>query len=233
MGVKFSCGVYLIEPNETEENHLIEYERGQRPGVTRLTCLQSAIRRWEQEIFTFDFVLARNVGSYCLQESYVYNERKQLKETLMPIDPLHQYQELCNDCRSREASAWVIPTGSFTWTALVIQVLLNMKPGANMLVLSIINALVFSALFTLFARWTLYQLATQRAIQKLLKKREFSEFLPISQYMEINEEAFTNDGFVARFFARRSSTRYLYFVMSTILVGDIALTVWVLIKILQ
>lgn len=28
---------------------LIEYERGQRPGATRLTCLQNAIRRWEQE----------------------------------------------------------------------------------------------------------------------------------------------------------------------------------------
>ncbi|MEW6401889.1 MAG: hypothetical protein AB1649_08825 [Chloroflexota bacterium] len=28
---------------------LIEYERGQRPGATRMTCLQSAIRRWEQE----------------------------------------------------------------------------------------------------------------------------------------------------------------------------------------
>jgi hypothetical protein len=28
---------------------LIEYERGQRPGATRLTCLQNAIHRWEQE----------------------------------------------------------------------------------------------------------------------------------------------------------------------------------------
>ena len=28
---------------------LIEYERGQRPGATRLTCLQKAISRWEQE----------------------------------------------------------------------------------------------------------------------------------------------------------------------------------------
>jgi len=28
---------------------LIEYERGQRPGATRLTCLQNAISRWEQE----------------------------------------------------------------------------------------------------------------------------------------------------------------------------------------
>jgi hypothetical protein len=28
---------------------LIEYERGQRPGATRLTCLQNAIQRWEQE----------------------------------------------------------------------------------------------------------------------------------------------------------------------------------------
>jgi hypothetical protein len=28
---------------------LIEYERGQKPGATRLTCLQNAIRRWEQE----------------------------------------------------------------------------------------------------------------------------------------------------------------------------------------
>jgi hypothetical protein len=28
---------------------LIEYERGLRPGATRLTCLQNAIRRWEQE----------------------------------------------------------------------------------------------------------------------------------------------------------------------------------------
>ena len=28
---------------------LIEYERGQNPIATRLTCLQNAIRRWEQE----------------------------------------------------------------------------------------------------------------------------------------------------------------------------------------
>ncbi len=28
---------------------LIEYEREQRPGATRLTCLQDAITRWEQE----------------------------------------------------------------------------------------------------------------------------------------------------------------------------------------
>ena len=28
---------------------LIEYERQQKPNATRLTCLQQAIRRWEQE----------------------------------------------------------------------------------------------------------------------------------------------------------------------------------------
>lgn len=28
---------------------LIEYERQQKPNATRLTCLQHAIRRWEQE----------------------------------------------------------------------------------------------------------------------------------------------------------------------------------------
>ena len=28
---------------------LIEYDRGQNPNATRLTCLQNAIRRWEQE----------------------------------------------------------------------------------------------------------------------------------------------------------------------------------------
>jgi hypothetical protein len=28
---------------------LIEYERRQRPGATRLTCLQHAVQRWEQE----------------------------------------------------------------------------------------------------------------------------------------------------------------------------------------
>jgi hypothetical protein len=28
---------------------LIEYERGQTPNATRLTCLQNAIRRWESE----------------------------------------------------------------------------------------------------------------------------------------------------------------------------------------
>ncbi len=28
---------------------LIEYERGQNPNATRLTCLQNAVRRWEQE----------------------------------------------------------------------------------------------------------------------------------------------------------------------------------------
>ena len=28
---------------------LIDYERGQNPNATRLTCLQNAIQRWEQE----------------------------------------------------------------------------------------------------------------------------------------------------------------------------------------
>jgi hypothetical protein len=28
---------------------LIEYERKQKPNATRLTCLQNAISRWEQE----------------------------------------------------------------------------------------------------------------------------------------------------------------------------------------
>jgi len=28
---------------------LIAYERGQKPDATRLTCLQNAIRRWQQE----------------------------------------------------------------------------------------------------------------------------------------------------------------------------------------
>lgn len=28
---------------------LIEYEQAQKPEATRLTCLQNAIRRWEQE----------------------------------------------------------------------------------------------------------------------------------------------------------------------------------------
>lgn len=28
---------------------LIQFERGQKPNATRLTCLQNAIRRWEQE----------------------------------------------------------------------------------------------------------------------------------------------------------------------------------------
>ena len=28
---------------------LVDYERGQKPGATRLTCLQNAIQRWEQE----------------------------------------------------------------------------------------------------------------------------------------------------------------------------------------
>jgi len=101
-----NCGVYLDEPNDTDEEHpkfrpkskfslaiesvmrkihgephpaeelfigalreaalfddllrkvggdrsvverLIEYERGQKPGATRLTCLQNAISCWERE----------------------------------------------------------------------------------------------------------------------------------------------------------------------------------------
>ncbi|HEU0292817.1 MAG TPA: hypothetical protein VFR47_08770 [Anaerolineales bacterium] len=28
---------------------LIEYEKRQKPGATRLTCLQNAVQRWEQE----------------------------------------------------------------------------------------------------------------------------------------------------------------------------------------
>ncbi len=28
---------------------LIDYERGQKPNATRLTCLQNAVNRWEQE----------------------------------------------------------------------------------------------------------------------------------------------------------------------------------------
>ena len=30
-------------------DRLIEFERGEQPGATRLACLQSAIRRWERE----------------------------------------------------------------------------------------------------------------------------------------------------------------------------------------
>jgi hypothetical protein len=108
-----------------------------------------------------------------------------------------------------------------------------MKPGMSMLILSIINVLVFSSLYILFARWTLYQLAAQRAIRQLLKKRAFSGFLPTSQYMEINEKTFPNDGIVIRFFARQSSTRYLYFVLSAILIMDVAIFAWVLLNVLQ
>lgn len=151
----------------------------------------------------------------------------------MPVSPIHQYKELCEDCRNRESTAWVIPTGSFTWTAFIAQILVDMKPGVSMLALSFVNVLVFSSLYVLFARWTLYQLAAQRAIQKLLKKRTFSTFLSTSQYMEINEKTFPADGAVTRFFAKRSSTRYLYFVLSVILVMDIAIFVWVLANIFQ
>jgi hypothetical protein len=35
--------------NRSVVERLIEYERGQRPGATRLTCLHNAISRWEQE----------------------------------------------------------------------------------------------------------------------------------------------------------------------------------------
>jgi len=151
----------------------------------------------------------------------------------MPVSPIHQYKELCNDCRNRESTAWVIPTGSFTWTAFVVQSLVDMKPGVGMLILSLVNILVFSSLFVLFARWTLYQLAAQRAIQQLLKKKIFSSFLSTSQYMEINETTFPTEGTMIRFFARRSSTRYLYFVLSIILALDIALFIWVLINIIK
>jgi hypothetical protein len=156
-----------------------------------------------------------------------------MKEAVMPVSPIHQYKELCEDCRNRESTAWVIPTGSFTWTAFIAQILFDMKPGISMLILSLINVLVFSSLYVLFARWTLYQLAAQRAIQQLLKKRIFSSFLSTSQYMEINEATFPSDGVVVRFFARQSSTRYLYFVLSVILVMDIAIFAWVLINIFQ
>jgi len=108
-----------------------------------------------------------------------------------------------------------------------------MKPGVGMLILSLVNILVFSSLFVLFARWTLYQLAAQRAIQQLLKKKIFSSFLSTSQYMEINETTFPTEGTMIRFFARRSSTRYLYFVLSIILALDIALFIWVLINIIK
>lgn len=35
--------------DRTAVQRLIEYERQQRPHATRLTCLQNAIQRWEQE----------------------------------------------------------------------------------------------------------------------------------------------------------------------------------------
>ena len=35
--------------DRTVVERLIVYERGQKPNATRLTCLQSAIQRWEQE----------------------------------------------------------------------------------------------------------------------------------------------------------------------------------------
>ena len=35
--------------DRTVVERLIEYERQQKPGKTRLTCLQNAISRWEQE----------------------------------------------------------------------------------------------------------------------------------------------------------------------------------------
>jgi hypothetical protein len=38
-----------VDGDRAAVERLIEYEREQRPGVTRLTCLQNAIRRWERE----------------------------------------------------------------------------------------------------------------------------------------------------------------------------------------
>jgi hypothetical protein len=35
--------------DRTAVDRLIEYERGQKPDATHLTCLQNAIWRWEQE----------------------------------------------------------------------------------------------------------------------------------------------------------------------------------------
>lgn len=35
--------------DRSKVERLIEYERKQRPNATRLTCLQNAISRWEQE----------------------------------------------------------------------------------------------------------------------------------------------------------------------------------------
>jgi hypothetical protein len=144
----------------------------------------------------------------------------------MSVNLLDQYKELCSDCRNREAHAWVVPTASFTWTALVFQVLVNTQLGINFAVISIINILVFSSLFLLFVRWSLYQLAAQRAIKKILKKRAFSNFIPVAQYMELDQEAFQEDGVVIRFFARQSSTRVLYFAFFVIGIAYLAILIW-------
>ena len=38
-----------VAGDQSVVERLIEYERDQKPNATRLTCLQNAIQRWEQE----------------------------------------------------------------------------------------------------------------------------------------------------------------------------------------
>jgi hypothetical protein len=146
----------------------------------------------------------------------------------MSISPLHEYQELCSDCRNREAHAWVIPTAAFTWTLLAVQALANIKLrlGVGLPVFAAVNVLVFASLFILFGRWSLYQLAAQRALKELLKKPEFASFLDTPQYMDLTPKMFEKDGAIVRFLAKQSSTKFMYFVMSCILVTDLAVLIW-------
>ena len=41
--------LHKVGGDRSAVERLIAYERGQKPDATRLTCLQNAIRRWEQE----------------------------------------------------------------------------------------------------------------------------------------------------------------------------------------
>jgi hypothetical protein len=47
--VSFDDLLRKVGGDRTVVERLIEYEREQNPNATRLTCLQNAIRRWEQE----------------------------------------------------------------------------------------------------------------------------------------------------------------------------------------
>ena len=96
----------------------------------------------------------------------------------MSASLVDQYRELCQDCRTREAHAWVVPGVSFVWTA-TLWASIEAASEIGAVTASFLCALVQSAFIFLFVRWSTYQKKAQEAIEKLLRHPEFSGFAQV------------------------------------------------------